>query len=215
MLVALGSAYFLLAFFLSAVHATAQPGEGWEPTRCPETWRPGPYRGVLLIGSLTQFKGYYFNVFWQRSSEGFTGQGFYRPQGGVVPVEAILQRVEWLAAGIVVACWRKPIRRPSGITSYVLKERIVDRIGRIVPHDSNGDENGGMCHQLEDDPYDPYSPTDDPGCPGPDSGGSTDGGGGGEGDKPACRTEYVLIEISYDNGVTWEVYWEGYATVCD
>jgi hypothetical protein len=30
-----------------------------------------------------------------------------------------------------------------------------------------------------------------------------------------CRTEYVVVEISYDNGATWSVYWEGYATVCD
>ncbi len=48
--------------------------------------------------------------------------------------------------------------------------------------------------------YDPYSGT----CGGP---------GGGPGGS-TCTYEYVQIETSNDGGVTWTVWWEGMATVC-
>jgi hypothetical protein len=63
------------------------------------------------------------------------------------------------------------------------------------------------------DPYDPYAPEEDFWCT-PDDG----GGGGSEGDSGeggSCRTEMVAIEISYDDGATWHLLWEGPATVCD
>ena len=41
-------------------------------------------------------------------------------------------------------------------------------------------------------------------------GGADDGGGGW-----SCSTEYVVIEISYDGGATWQTWWQGYATVCE
>lgn len=205
----------LLACALRIMPAAAQPGEGWEPTRCPQFWRPGPYRGVLLIGSLTEFRGYYFNVRWERSSEARVGLGFYRPAGGIVPVEAFLHRVEWRSAGVLVECWKKVIQRSNGPSSDILSERIYDKAGRIVERskDEPGEEG---CGELDSAPYDPYSPTDDPGCG--DPGDTGDGTGGGEGsgdDKTGCHSEYVMIEISYDDGATWEVYWEGFATVCD
>jgi hypothetical protein len=30
-----------------------------------------------------------------------------------------------------------------------------------------------------------------------------------------CWEEYVVIEISYDGGLTWQTYWSGWGTVCD
>lgn len=53
--------------------------------------------------------------------------------------------------------------------------------------------------------YDPESPDCDPydGT----SGGATSGGDN-------CHDEYVVIEISYDDGATWHKWWEGWATVC-
>jgi len=44
---------------------------------------------------------------------------------------------------------------------------------------------------------------------------STGGSGGGSGgEEDNCTTEYVVVEVSYDDGVTWQTVWEGYATVC-
>jgi hypothetical protein len=63
---------------------------------------------------MTEFGGYYFNVRWKRSSEGVAGQvgvGFYRPDGGEVPVEMVLQRVEWRSAGLALSCWKKTLPR--------------------------------------------------------------------------------------------------------
>jgi hypothetical protein len=40
-------------------------------------------------------------------------------------------------------------------------------------------------------------------------------GGGSDPSKLYCDIEWIRIEISYDGGATWEVWWEGYADVCD
>jgi hypothetical protein len=41
------------------------------------------------------------------------------------------------------------------------------------------------------------------------------GGGGGSGGGGQCRNEWSVVEISCDGGVTWEVWWEGWVTICD
>jgi hypothetical protein len=41
-----------------------------------------------------------------------------------------------------------------------------------------------------------------------------DGSGGGGGSGLTCENDYVVIEVSYDDGATWEVWWEGNAQVC-
>jgi hypothetical protein len=41
------------------------------------------------------------------------------------------------------------------------------------------------------------------------SGGTTPGGGSN------CDTEWIRIEINYDDGTGWHTWWEGYATVCE
>ncbi len=52
-----------------------------------------------------------------------------------------------------------------------------------------------------------------PGSPASSGGGSS--GGGSTGGGTTCNHEYVLIEVSYDGGQTWSVWWEGWATVCE
>jgi hypothetical protein len=58
--------------------------------------------------------------------------------------------------------------------------------------------------------YDPESPDCDP-YGDPSEGTSGDGGASG-GDN--CHDEYIVVEISYDDGVTWHKWWEGWASVC-
>lgn len=64
--------------------------------------------------------------------------------------------------------------------------------------------------------YDPDQP-----CPGDDTGGT--GGGGDPGSEPtatpgdpelSCTSDTIVLEISYDGGVTWSVWWEGEAQIC-
>lgn len=72
---------------------------------------------------------------------------------------------------------------------------------------------GGGCskeYTLQYDPYAPYSPDDCDGMEGGSGGGGDSGGGGGGG----CTPQYVVMEVSYDGGETWSVYWAGTATVC-
>jgi hypothetical protein len=47
------------------------------------------------------------------------------------------------------------------------------------------------------------------GC-GTGTGGGSTGGGGME-----CHVEWIELEISYDGGITWHPFWEGYANVCE
>lgn len=49
-------------------------------------------------------------------------------------------------------------------------------------------------------------------------GSGTESGSGsesGSGTGTNCSVQYGVIEISYDGGITWEVWWEGYYTVCE
>lgn len=72
---------------------------------------------------------------------------------------------------------------------------------------------GELAYVNSYDPYSPGSPVDSTLC----SGGDTAGGGGGSGGGiggVTCWTEWVELEISYDDGVTWQ-YFGGYpASVC-
>jgi uncharacterized membrane protein YgcG len=73
-------------------------------------------------------------------------------------------------------------------------------------------EGGGSCYtQLFYDP-DQECPGGGGGTGGGDEGGG--GSGGGSGGGGGCLTEYIILEISYDGGNTWSVWWEGYASVC-
>jgi hypothetical protein len=71
------------------------------------------------------------------------------------------------------------------------------------------------------DPYtliyvvDPYQYEQQQCSGGTGSGGTGSGGESGGGGGSNCRTEYVVIEISYDGGNTWQTWYEGSVTVCD
>ncbi|MEW5929861.1 MAG: hypothetical protein AB1941_20605 [Gemmatimonadota bacterium] len=80
----------------------------------------------------------------------------------------------------------------------------------LVRRGTGGEGCGGdltFVYEPVYDPYDPYGPED--GCDGSSGGG--DGGAGGGGDN--CHVEYIYIEVF--NGSSWDVWWEGNATVCE
>jgi hypothetical protein len=83
-------------------------------------------------------------------------------------------------------------------------------IDRPYPIGSGGGDAGSCNSQII---YDPSTPPDQT-CPGGGGGGGTGGGGGSGPGGSTCTSEYIYIEISYDGGATWSVWWEGYASVC-
>ncbi len=78
-----------------------------------------------------------------------------------------------------------------------------------------GYTNPGGCEDPTELIYDPYdSDSGDCGSGGGGGGGGGSGGGGGGGGL-SCHTEFIVIEISYDGGLTWWTWWQGDATVCE
>jgi hypothetical protein len=114
--------------------------------------------------------------------------------------------VRWFDARILVHCFTT--RTMYGITFHYHQ---IGSSGRTeIIQCTNGDPR-----LIVAEPYDPYDPGyvgrgDD--CSVREGSGGGGGGGGGSG---ACVQEYVYIEVSYDEGKTWHVIWEGYATVCE
>lgn len=94
------------------------------------------------------------------------------------------------------------------VGTHTLSLTVTDAHGYTSSASATLNIQTPMCEssELEDGPS--YvidcSPPDDSG------GGGSDGGGSG-----SCSTEWIELDISYDGGITWGVWWEGYATVCD
>ena len=72
---------------------------------------------------------------------------------------------------------------------------VTAEFGTVYPY---------SCDGIRAATYDPYST---------DCSGST-GSGGGESSTVDCQTEHIRIEISYDGGQTWSLWWEGWVTTC-
>jgi hypothetical protein len=85
--------------------------------------------------------------------------------------------------------------------------------------------SGGACTSRDETSspdYDPYNDSEEA----PVNGGPQCGGGDATGDSsdpgqpppaPAgtsCSQEYLVIEVSNDGGLTWEVWWQGEGYVC-
>lgn len=179
------------------------------PTTCP-TWTTEGFFGTPVY----PFGGYLFVTAWTLE-EKFQGktEGYYHASPDPDPRD-IFKKVRWHGARLYVTCrqwvWRDPWGR--------------ERFGANVYDSIEGREEGTIrpCTSESEfastDPYDPYDPADDctddtPTYPQPGRGGGGDPTDGETGSS--CRQEYVVIEISYDNGDTWFVYWEGNATICE
>jgi hypothetical protein len=64
----------------------------------------------------------------------------------------------------------------------------------------------GSNEIISDTPGSPTDTVDDPTCDNGD-------GSGGSGVGTNCHTEYIYIEVNDGSG--WQIWWEGYATVCE
>lgn len=173
------------------------------PVTCP-TWTTEGFLGTPVY----PFGGYLFVTPWtlEAKFQGLT-EGYYHASPDPNPKD-IFKRVRWYGARIYVTC-----------KQYVLRDLWGrERFGANIYDAIEGKEEGTIrpCSSgSELLTYDPYNPDDcsdeTPTYPEPGGGGGSSGGGG----DSSCHTEYIVIEISYDDGATWETYWAGYAQVCE
>lgn len=167
------------------------------PVRCPNSF--GPW-GI-------DFDGISFHVFLRKHDPLSTSSvAAYDVVG-----EPTSDDGRWwlVGGGVSVSCFRYGI---PGVIEFEIYRKLDDW-GTLVPvsDDDCGGGGGGGVPPLDE--VKAFSPggvsVDHPVTAALCSGGG--GGGGGSG----CTWEYGVIEISYDGGVTWEVWWQGWYTVCD
>lgn len=195
----------LYCLFVQPARLRAQDSGG-DPTgffadiECPTGLNNDPYNGLAVY-----FDGHSYTTQWfpVRISRPLSSYELYRPPTSTPNLTSADGKARWMAASIFVHCWVE--RNPYFVRRHY---DIVDYGGYTVLTTASC---GQDAYRLVDDqdPYDPYGPD----CPGSGSGGGDESGGVGGGG--ACHQEHVVVEISYDNGATWSVYWEGYATVCE
>jgi hypothetical protein len=148
------------------------------------------------------------------SQKQFTGEAYYTGSHfGHAHYEARVASTDgdWVAYGFMdfslVECQFLSTR-----TFYTMPASNIYDFQRIGG-DEEGCEGGGSTELVENVEYGGYDPFESQvsngGC-GSSGGGGDPGTGGGN-----CHTEWVVIEISYDGGNTWQTYWEGTATVCE
>lgn len=145
-------------------------------------------------------QGYSFlaNPFYKSQSapSSATAANFYSSKGS--PIDKTGQ-VRWVSAGLYVTCWYIDLPWPMSDRKVAQNEFELGHIENV----------GYACHDdsVEFVDYDPYDPDGDED--------SSCGPGGGSGSDVDCRSEYVVVEISYDGGFTWSTLWEGFVTVCE
>jgi hypothetical protein len=183
--------------------ATATPGSAQrvfaysEPTTCTSFFKP--------VGGLTFHAGETFNVAWYINFPQFGPVDYYGQPDPVISTDGTKR---WTTPTANVTCfldWYYTYPGSPQMDTYYRWH--INFYGGTV-------SNCSGSTQLQDDPggpYDPYSEWGDTCSDDPTLSGSGGEGGGGGAD---CHEEWVVIEISYDDGGTWETWWEGYATVC-
>lgn len=181
--------------------AESTPLDEWDAAPCPPM-----YRGTLWlfidIPNVGRRRFYFQGPFnWVAT----ISPGYARY---TVVVPGVDERGEWTASGPVIAECRRGWIPGLGLI------RLTDHEGQLRRNGINA--GGDDCNRgghWGDDPvymtgYDPYAPAPDEGsveiaC-----------GGGGGGDGYTCYWEWMEIEISYDGGATWQLFWADWGQVC-
>lgn len=124
-------------------------------------------------------------------------------------------RYRWTDARIKVDCYVREylwglISQPYAVVAYELG--TVEPVSTACDSEPGDPWGGEYITAVGSPEYDPYDP-DQVVASDCESGG--DGGAGGLPGGLNCWAEYMVIEISYDGGKTWHVWWEGWGTVCE
>ena len=198
-------AYSALAF---ALLGAAQPTSAQVLPPLP----PGGYyincptglNNVFHNYGYVEYQGHQWDSQWFASSQTPTLSSlrWYKPPSSTTVLTSRDGKAEWSNPEVQVLCW---IYNALDIIAYHYDPYAFR--GTVKECGEGGGGSGTFVTDppLETgyDPYDGYPPT----------GECSSNGGSGSG-SASCHDEYVSIEISYDGGVTWQVWWEGWAIVC-
>lgn len=216
------------AAFVALIVVSA-PARAQIDVSCPTTLRPrfNHYQGVT-------FQGKEFETYWQNTAGGALGGPSYAwfaatPNPDPISVDG---STRWRGAQILVHCYA--VIGWGGTRYYHYHPKAYT--GRLEPVSiacDGGEEPlpGGGEYMMNDpttglvveDGTTPLTrlvrDPDREGAP-PDTyildcSSGSGGGGGLGGGSVSCHWEYMLIEISYDGGRTWHVWWEGWGQVCE
>lgn len=205
----LGSIVVPLSAMLSGMTSVAASAQrvfvSSEPAVCVTPFTP--------ISGLTFHVGGAFRIIW---STNFPQYGPVTYFGSPNPAYSDDGTKKWTNPTANVTCFLDWYRlEPTWHFDTTYRWHIDEYGGVVTSCDSGGGNVGGtgFTNVGMDSSYDPYGSSDPGGgpCGEPGTAGSTGGDAGGFN----CHTEYIYIEISYDGGITWEGWWEGYATICD
>lgn len=179
----------------------------WDAAPCPPVYR-GTLWMYIDIANVGRRKFWFQGPFhWITTIA--PGYARYR-----LVVPGVDQYGEWTASGPVIAECRRGWLPGLGLIRLTDHEGQLRRNGiNAGDGDGCGAGGGGDWYYMES--YDPYAPTPEDGETVTTSCG---GGGGGDGFDPSnylCSWDYITIEISRDGGKTWEVWWSGWAQVCE
>ena len=124
-------------------------------------------------------------------------------------------RYRWTDARIRVDCYVRDylfglISQPYALVRYELGS--VEPVSTACASDPEDPWGGEYLTEIGSEAYDPYDP--EPSAPA-DCGGGAGEEGSGANEGLTCWQEYMVIEISYDGGVTWQEFWSGWGTVCE
>jgi hypothetical protein len=170
-----------------------------EPTICSTPFKP--------IGGITFHAGSQWRVVWTTSPGQYGTATFV---GSPNPVHSEGGKKIWEDPTAYVTCWIAWYLEGTQRQAYY--DWHIEDYGGTVRDCSPNDPR-----QVTSDPnstnYDAYE-SFDPYEPGGDCSDDAGGTGGTGGNSTGCPMEYVYVEISYDDGATWIVLWEGWAEVC-
>jgi hypothetical protein len=201
------------------------PAESQKDVSCPTTLRPrfNHYQPVA-------YRGKEFETYWNNTAGGTLGGPSLAwfvatPDPNPISLDG---SVRWRGAQILVHCYATMLWGGSRTYHYhpVAYNGTLESLRSACTDDPptwGGDyiTNEPSAGVVMDDGTEPLTRlTRDPyreGAP-PDTyitdctGGGGDAGGSG---SVACHWEYMTIEISYDGGKTWSVWWEGWGQICE
>lgn len=188
----------------------ADPGdivEGIDPVPCPSAlWHTVVVDGI-----------WFDDVYLQKYQTVGSNIAIYDVVGTPVSRDGMW---EWHDGGATISCNVLHILR-FGVHLDLMVYTVSDNWGPLVPvSDDECDSDGGgdpppaeesIARQTtapQINSQEVLASTSSCG-----TSGGTSGGGGGDGET--CTEEYGEIDISYDGGATWQVWWEGWYTECE
>lgn len=179
------------------------------------------------------YQGKEFETQWQNTAGGPMGGPSYAwfaatPNPDPVSTDG---RARWRRARILVHCFATLLWGGSRTYHYhpIAYSGTLEPIGTACGGDDDPPFWGGDEYITSDPADSEAAPEDAPltrltrdanreGAPPDTYITACEGGAGGESGSAgnvACHWEYMIIEISYDGGKTWHVWWEGWGQVCE